>query len=103
MKSITYALLLLFALPLVFPVLAQQASKDDFVTLAKQFIDLLAKEDFATAVKNYDETMTKVFPEAKIRETWQTLTTKVGPFKGQRGTYTAKFGDFDAVFVTCEF
>jgi dienelactone hydrolase len=103
MKSITYALLLLFALPFVFPVLAQQASKDDLVTLAKQFIDLLAKEDFAAAVKNYDETMTKVFPETKTRETWQTLNAQVGAFKRQIGTRTAKLGNFDIIFVTCEF
>ena len=103
MKIISFALLLSCTLSFAFPSFAQQPAKDDLVTLAKQFIDLLAREDFATAVKGYDETMTKVFPEAKTRETWQTIKAQVGAFKRQLGTRTAKLGNYDIVFVTCEF
>ncbi len=92
-----------FLLSLAFPTFAQQPAKDDLVTLAKQFIELLVKEDFAAAVKTYDETMTRVFPEAKTRETWQSLKAQVGAFKRQIGTRPAKIQTYDIVFVTCEF
>ncbi len=73
------------------------------VSIAEKFVDRLAKEDFAGAVAPFDATMKHAMPEAKMRETWQTLAKQAGPFKQQLGTRTMQQVGFDIVFVTCEF
>jgi hypothetical protein len=58
------------------PVSARQSSgTDDLTALARQFVDLLAKEEFARAVSHFDATMTKLLPEAKLRELWMTMNS----------------------------
>jgi dienelactone hydrolase len=70
---------------------------------ARDFVAALEKEDYATAVKGFDETMTKVMPEEKLKETWQSLVKQVGPLKNQGAATLEKAGKYDAVIVTCEF
>src|SRR5262245_49562685 len=104
MKTSIFVLLLLLTLLIpAFPFPAQQPSTNELIALARQYIELLAKEDFSAAVKTYDATMTKVFPEEKTRETWVTVKAQAGAFKKQGGTRTQKLGIFDIIFVTCEF
>lgn len=82
----------------------QEVSKSgDLTGVAKEFVELLAKEDFAGAVKNFDSTMKAVLPEEKIREAWKSLLAQIGPFKRQIGIRTEKLLQYDIVFVTCEF
>ncbi len=61
------------------------------------------KEDFANAVKNFDNTMKGVMPEAKLQEAWQGLLAQSGSFKKQTGVRQTQEQGFDIVFVTCEF
>jgi hypothetical protein len=75
----------------------------DLITLATSFVDSLAKEDYASAFKMFDTTMARAMPPEKLRETWKTLLTQVGTFKRQAGNRTEKSGQFDIVYVTCEF
>jgi len=70
---------------------------------AKRFVELLAKNDFATAVKDFDETMTRVMPPEKLQEVWASLLAKTGPLKKQVSVRTAKVPKFEIVLVTCEF
>ncbi|MGA2749046.1 MAG: DUF3887 domain-containing protein [Verrucomicrobiota bacterium] len=68
-----------------------------------QFVNLLVKEDFAAAVGRFDSTMTKVFPESKLREAWRDLLNKAGPFKKQIKTRTKEQQGYQIVLVTCQF
>lgn len=70
---------------------------------AKVFVDLLAAGGYADAVAGFDETMKRVLPEDKLKETWESLLAAVGPYQGQLRTRTAHEQGYDIVFVTCHF
>jgi dienelactone hydrolase len=80
--------------PQVPPALAEAATK---------YLDLAIRGDFAEASKNYDETMTKVFPPDKLQATWKSLTTQFGPLRSRGEMRLEKRGAFDAVIVPCTF
>lgn len=85
---------------------AQQQSavpSTDITILAKEFVELLAKEDFPSAVKRFDATMKTALPSEKLQEAWKSITGQVGPFKRQVSTRIEKAGQYDIVFVTIEF
>ena len=75
----------------------------DLTPLATGFVESLANEDFANAVKNFDNTMKGVMPEAKLQEAWQGLLAQSGSFKKQTGVRQTQEQGFNIVFVTCEF
>lgn len=75
----------------------------DLTASAKQFISLLEAKDFAGAEKAFDSTMKEVLPEAKLRETWDAVTTQAGAFKRQVDTRIEVRGDYQVVIVACEF
>ena len=68
-----------------------------------EFVKLLAAEQFVTAVEHFDETMKNALPVEKLEEAWKFTTSQVGAFKRQMGSRTEKQGEYDTVFVTCEF
>lgn len=101
-------ILLISALVLTISFISCGEKKDgpkvgDLTPLATGFVELLVKEDFANAVKNFDNTMKGVMPEAKLQEAWQGLLAQSGPFKKQTGVRQTQEQGFDIVFVTCEF
>ena len=81
----------------------QAAPAADVVTSAKAFVDLLAKGDYTTAVAGFDETMARVMPAQKMRETWEGLVAQAGAFKQQVDVQETKDRGYDIVFVTCRF
>ena len=82
----------------------QKASKPvDITASAKRFVELLAKNDFSSAVKDFDETMTRVMPPDKLEKVWASLLAQTGPLKRQVKVGTAKVPNFEIVLVTCEF
>jgi dienelactone hydrolase len=89
-----------FASPAFIPV---HARAEDVTAAGKEFVDLLAKRDFAAAVERFDATMKAALPEPKLRETWETLQTQVGPYRKQLRTRTEKVLGYDVVLVTCQF
>jgi dienelactone hydrolase len=103
MKIRILFLLAVLCIPSMISVAQQPAASDGLTVLAKQFVDLLAKEEFANATKHFDATMAKALPEEKMRELWTTLNGQVGAYKKQLATRTEKIGKYDVVFVTCEF
>jgi hypothetical protein len=68
-----------------------------------EFVNLLVKEEFAGAVARFDPTMTRVFPESQLRESWQGLVEKAGPFKKQLKVRTSEQQGYQIVRVTCQF
>jgi fermentation-respiration switch protein FrsA (DUF1100 family) len=70
---------------------------------AQVFFDAVVKEDYAAAVKDFDDTMMKVMPAAKVEEFWKTLRKQVGPLQSRGGMRTEKRGKYDAVILPCRF
>lgn len=70
---------------------------------ARDLVGLLVKEDFAAAVKDFDETMTKVLPAKKLEGTWKSLVKQVGPFQKIVASRQEKAKELDIVTVTCAF
>lgn len=83
--------------------LAKDPPSNDLISSGTQCVDLLAKLDFAGTEGLFDSTMKSALPEEKLREVWQTLQQQAGPFKNRLRTRVENAGDYDLVFVTCEF
>lgn len=88
---------------LTLPSLSALSAPDDVTRAGKEFVELLSKEDFAGAVARFDSTMKTVLPEAKLRETWQTLQSQAGPFQKQLGARATQVQGYDVALVTCQF
>ena len=72
-------------------------------TAARDFLSTLAKEDYAAAVKNFDDTMTKVLPPEKLQAVWKQLVRERGTFQKLGTTETFKLNPYTIVLVTCVF
>jgi pimeloyl-ACP methyl ester carboxylesterase len=70
---------------------------------AKAFVALLGKGDFDKATGHFDETMLKVLPSEKLKDSWEKVVADAGKFKKQLSSRVEKSGKYDAVIVTCEF
>lgn len=70
---------------------------------ATKYLDLMSKGEFAEASKNYDETMTKVFPPDKLEAIWKSLTTQFGPLRSRGEMKLEKRGVYEIVIVPCTF
>ncbi len=70
---------------------------------ANKFLDLTIKGEYAEASKNYDETMTKVYPPEKLETTWKSLAIQYGPLKGRGEMRLEKKGPYEIVIVLCSF
>jgi uncharacterized protein len=70
---------------------------------AEQFVELLVKGDFAGAEAKFDATMKTALPEAKLRDTWKTLTQQVGAFQKQLRTRASDQAGYKVMLVTCQF
>ncbi|MFC2165310.1 alpha/beta fold hydrolase [Acidobacteriota bacterium] len=107
MKRITIALIaiaMISAGSLSALSLLKEASEfDELITKAKAFVQLMAAEKYAEGVTYFDATMTKVMPESKLKQTWESVIKRVGSLQTQIGTRTEKIGNYDAVYVVCTF
>ncbi len=70
---------------------------------ANKYLDLTIKGEYAEASKNYDETMTKVFPPDKLESTWKLLTTQAGALRSRGEMRLEKRGVYEIVIVPCVF
>jgi uncharacterized protein len=85
---------------------AQDQRVSDSGTLkirAKQFVERLAQEDFSSTIKYFDSTMITALPVEKLREIWGSLISQAGHMKKQTGVRIEKSGQYEIVYVTCEF
>jgi uncharacterized protein len=70
---------------------------------ANKYLDLIIKGEYAEASKNYDETMTKVFPPDKLEATWKSLKTQVGALRSRGELRLEKRGVYEIVIIPCTF
>ena len=62
----------------------EQKTADEWqnpITLAQQFVDLLAQAQSDSAVGYFDANMTKALPAKKLQGVWQSLQGQMGAFK----------------------
>ncbi len=71
--------------------------------LAKDLVSALASGDFNKAVENFDGTMKNALPAEKLKDVWNSLIARFGPFVEQAGTRREKIMGYDVIFVTCKF
>src|ERR1700675_3852130 len=69
--------------------------KGDLGARAKRFVDQMAKGQFQTATEEFDDTMKKVAPPDKLKETWESVTKSVGPFKKQKAVRADRLDKYD--------
>lgn len=84
---------------------AQELSDEHAIieTMAKDLVEALLEGDYERATENFDETMKKALPAAKLREVWNSIIAQMGPFVEQTGIRREKIQQYDVIFVTCKF
>jgi dienelactone hydrolase len=68
-------------------------------TIADRFLG----RDYAAVEASFDSTMKRALPLEKLKEARESLDTRLGAFKGQRGIRSEKYQQYDVVYVTWEF
>jgi len=106
MKKVTWFLLLITVVSSFYLMSCKEpviSKSDDITVIAKEFFNLLLKEDFKTCETYFDTTMKTALPEDKLKEGWKGFITKAGTLKKETGTKKDKAGEYDVVYITCEF
>jgi dienelactone hydrolase len=86
------------------PALASAPADDALTAKARSFLTALEAGDFQGAVRDFDETMLKVSGPDKLAPLWkEQLPKQLGAFKKETGSRTEKSGDYEFVYLTCEF
>ena len=78
-------------------------SQADLTLVSKTLVDLLVQEEYGKVTPYYDATMAKALPPEKLKAAWEGLINNAGAFKAIKGTRSSQYGDFDIIFVTCDF
>jgi dienelactone hydrolase len=79
-------------------------AEDELTVKARAFLTAMEKGDFELAVRDFDETMTKVSGPDKLEAMWKTqLPAKLGAFKKQAASRRDELQGYEIVLVTCEF
>ena len=81
----------------------EKAADKDPASAAERFVQQLAKGDFSAADKVFDATMKLALPTHKLKQAWESLIANVGELKKQLNTRAQRLGEYDVVFVTCQF
>jgi uncharacterized protein len=82
---------------------AQAVKPEDLVAKSKNFVDLLAKEDFAGANSLLDASIQKLLSPVRLTQTWKSAVNQFGAYQKQVGARHESAGQFEVVFVTCQF
>lgn len=94
-------------LALLAPVATQparaQESKQPLAPRAVAFVRTLAKGDFAAAEGNFTDQMKQAAPPEKLRQIWQSLLDRVGPFQDTGASKTVTQGGYTSVIVKTDF
>lgn len=70
---------------------------------AEALIDRFAKGDFDGVAKEFDATMAKMLPAAKLGEVWKQLQAQAGPYQGRQSGRHQRVQTYDVVQVRCQF
>lgn len=79
------------------------AAGDALIVKARAFLEALNRGDFQAAAADFDATMMEVSGPDKLAEFWKQVPDRLGGFKRQTAERRDKIGQYDAVYVTCEF
>jgi hypothetical protein len=85
------------------PMTDKASSAKDIKTLAEEFIDHIVKGDYSAASNYLSTDMHSLMPAPKMAQTWQTIESQAGKFKGRIATKKDKIKGFDVVLITCLF
>jgi len=78
-------------------------AQQDLSMVSKTLVNLLVQEAYGQVTSHYDATMAQALPPEKLKTVWEGLLTKTGTFKEIKGTRSSQYGEFEIVFVTCDF
>ena len=78
-------------------------AQQDLPLFSKTLVNLLVQEAYEQITSHYDSNMTRALPPEKLKTVWEGLVTKTGAFKEIKGTRSSQYGEFEIVFVTCDF
>ncbi len=81
----------------------QQSSVKDIKSLAEEFIDHIVKGEYSTANNYMNSEMRSLMPAPKMEQTWKTIESQAGKFKGRIETKKENIKGFDVALVTCLF
>jgi hypothetical protein len=73
------------------------------VEVAKTLISQMAAGDFEKAVEPFDQTMRQALPAEKLKQAWKSVASPCGPLQRATKVRTEKAGQYEVVYVTCEF
>lgn len=76
---------------------------EELAAKAERLVESMAAGEYAAAAEDFDSVMTDALPPEKLREAWESLILQNGEFKALAGVRSDKAGQYDVVFVTCEF
>ena len=79
-----------------------EQGKDGGVAAGKSFAQWMFNGEFGKGLAMFDSTMKAAMPEAKLKETWDAVSTQVGALKSIPAVKTQKYRSYDIVLVTCQ-
>jgi dienelactone hydrolase len=82
---------------------ADDPKTDDRVKAARAMLAALVKGNYDGAGKDFDDTMKEVAPPAKLKQTWEAALKQLGKLKKQGEPRQTKQGEYQIVFLPCEF
>lgn len=81
----------------------QRTAGSDLEAKARKLVESLAAGDYATSVESFDAVMRDSMPAEELRRAWDSLEEQAGSFQSITGTRVEQAGDYEAVYVTCDF
>jgi len=76
---------------------------EESVSIAKSFLNQLAKLQFNEAARHFDDTMTDLMPPSKLEELWNQIQSQVGSYKRYSDIQTQLTPEYDVILIRCEF
>lgn len=73
------------------------------VAHAQAFVDTLVAGEYAAATADFDDTMLSLLPAEQLQQAWEQTVAAVGAYQHTVRTRAEHSGDFDMVYVTCQF
>jgi len=75
----------------------------DVEQAARELVESMVRGDFQAVASEFDEQVAAVVTPERLRDAWEQVVGRYGPFVKQTGVRTQKFWKYTNVFVTCEF
>jgi uncharacterized protein len=84
--------------------IVNKVNKEDMLTkIAESLVSNLENGNYKEAIINFDDTMRAQVSADKLETIWKTLLSQCGNFKEEQGTRYEAIGDYDAIYVICNF